>query len=173
MHYLNASRGTLTVAPRYQWYTISESSLREEVAPFAWNLKDFSIPPLTRHTITVDCLLPGPMHIVTAMPHMHRMGVDFSAGFSGGPRNGETFLRSNGYDPDRGVVKQYDPPIDLSVADGAWFSCTWQNDLDKTLVEGIGDDEMCILFGYAYPPKTTFSALASPSSCLAAADPNR
>jgi hypothetical protein len=105
------------------------------------------------------------------MPHMHRMGVEFNAGFSGGKRNGEAFLASKGYDPEQGVMVTYDPAIDLSHGDGAWFSCTWDNSLCKTLEEGIGDNEMCILFGYAYPPQNSFSMLASPQSCLASSRP--
>ncbi len=171
MHYLNATSQPVTVAPRYQWYTISEQGLTQELAPFAWHMKNFTIPPLARQTVMADCLLPGPMHVVAAMPHMHRMGVEFAAGYSGGKRNGESWLSSKGYDPDQGVMLTYDPAIDLSQSDGAWFSCTWQNALDKPLSEGIGDNEMCILFGYAWPPATAFSALASPQSCLAAARP--
>ena len=32
--------------------------------------------------------------------------------------------------------------------------------LDKTITEGIGDNEMCMLFGYAWPPTATCPCLS-------------
>jgi hypothetical protein len=86
-----------------------------------------------------------------------------TAGFLGGPNDGKDWLSSKGYDPDRGVTRIFEPAIDLSQGDGATFSCTWNNVLDKPLVNGIGDNEMCILFGYAYPANKAFSMTTSDS----------
>jgi hypothetical protein len=107
---------------------------------------------------------------VNVMPHMHKLGTRFTASFAEGPLDGKAFLDSKGYDPDNGVVMQYDPAIDLSQGmtdeeraaqplggTGASFSCTWRNTLDKKIVEGVGDNEMCMMFGYAYPPEAAYS----------------
>lgn len=161
MHYLNPSSEPLTLAPKYEWFTIDESKLVHELAPFLWLYRDFTIPPLTTKTLSATCSFPAGMHIVSAMPHMHARGVAFTAGFAGGKLDGKLFLESKGYDPEQGVIAQYDPPIDLSQGDGATFSCTWKNELGKELHEGIGDNEMCILMGYAWPPESTFAAAIS------------
>lgn len=166
MHYLNATSAPVTIAPKYTWYTIDEATMVEELGPFAWSYEDIHIPPESSATVTASCSFPKPMHVVEVLPHMHRMGVELDAAFVGGPLDGQEFLHSPGYDPDRGVLLEYDPAIDLSQGDGASFSCKWVNPLDKTIVEGIGDDEMCILFGYAYPPENAFSAVAHASGCL-------
>jgi hypothetical protein len=105
------------------------------------------------------------MHIVSLMPHMHKLGTAFRAGYWGGTRDGEAFLDSPGYDPDRGVSVAYDPPIDLGDADGAWFACTWNNTFDKTIVYGLGDNEMCTLFGYGFPPHATYTIEYRNHSC--------
>ena len=169
MHYLNATSAPLTVQPSYQWYTIDEHALTQELAPFIWEYGHFTIPPQSTTKVTGQCEFPyadHPMHLVNLLPHMHRMGIELDAGVTGGPDDGKNFLTSPGYDPDRGVWTQYDPAIDLSAVDGVTFGCTWHNTLDQTLVEGVGDNEMCMLFGYAYPPAAAYSALASEGSCV-------
>jgi len=172
MHYLNVSSEPLTVAPVYEWYTIDESKMAQEIGPFAWVYGDFSIPPKSEFTVEADCSFPAPMHLVNVLPHMHKLGTAFTASYLGGELDGKMFLESRGYDPDNGVMVQYDKAIDLSQGDGASFSCTWKNTFDKTIGEGIGDNEMCILFGYAYPPENAFTASASGSSCFYVAPPS-
>jgi hypothetical protein len=173
MHYLNPSDAAITIAPSYEWFTIDETKLVHELGAFAWVYQGFEIPPLQQLTVTADCSLPNnhPMHVLTVLPHMHKLGRAMTASYVGGPLDGERFLDSQGYDPERGVLLQYEPAVDLSDATGITFSCTWQNTLDKKIVEGIGDNEMCILFGYAWPVERSFSAIASPGNCLMVATP--
>ncbi len=171
MHYLNVTDQPLVIEPEYVWFTIDPASLTHELGPFAWTNDDIHIPPKSASRITASCAFPKPMHIVNAMPHMHKLGTRFEVAFYGGALDGERFLDSPGYDPERGVIEQFGPAIDLSQGKGASFSCSWNNTLDKEIVEGIGDNEMCILFGYAYPPENAFSALGGGSSCVYVAPP--
>lgn len=167
MHYLNTSGEAFEVAPHYEWFTVDEGSVEHLVAPFAWALRGWQIPPKSDFTATGSCKMMGPMHLVHALPHMHRMGHALRAELRGGPFDGARFLDSKGYDPESGVMVEYDPSLDLSIADGFDFSCEWHNTLDKTLVEGVGDDEMCVLFGYAYPIENAYSAVSTGGdSCL-------
>jgi hypothetical protein len=171
MHYLNATTQPLTVAPSYQWYTIDEATVVQELAPFIWEYKNFEIPAGATVTVTGDCEFPyaeHPMHLVNVLPHMHRLGVELDAGVTGGAMDGQMFLKSPGYDPDRGVLVQYDPAVDLGTAgvQGVKFSCTWKNTGTQTVVEGVGVNEMCMMFGYAYPREAAYSALAGMGNCL-------
>jgi hypothetical protein len=172
MHYLNASTKPITIAPRYEWFTIAESDLKQRLAPFAWTYLQFHIPPHSEYTVTADCPLPRPMNIVSALPHMHALGRRFTIGLSGGPRDGALVLDNNSYG-NRGEtdIRLFNPAIDLTQGGqgtGARFSCTWFNTFDKEIKYGVGDNEMCILFGYAYPPENTFSAAASEDlDCIA------
>jgi hypothetical protein len=173
MHYLNSTEAAITVAPTYEWFTIDAARLTQELAPFAWAYGGFEIPPGVDTTVTGSCRLPAgqDMHVVTMLPHMHRLGIAMWAEYRGGDRDGERFLDSPGYDPGDGVLLQYDPAIDLSTGDGMRFSCTWRNTLDHTVYEGIGDNEMCIIFGYGWPRESTYSVQADAASCLAVAAP--
>ena len=106
------------------------------------------------------------MHVVSVLPHMHKLGTAFRAGFLGGPDDGQVWLDSPGYDPERTVIRQYEPSVDLGQGAGAWFECRWHNTLDQELHYGIGDNEMCILFGYAWPVPASYSVLAKAGHCV-------
>lgn len=170
MHYLNPTPAALTVQPRYEWYTVPEARLKTELGPFAWSYSKFQIPPQSDLTVTGDCALQKPMNIVSLLPHMHGLGRRFTAAFLGGPRQGRLFLDADWGARGESDIVQFDGGVDLSqggLGDGASFSCTWRNTFDKTIREGVGDNEMCILFGYAYPADSAYSALATPQGgCL-------
>jgi hypothetical protein len=169
LHYLNASSQPLTVAPHFDWFTIDEKKVGQIVVPFAWDYNKFTIPSNSVYTVSADCTFPSSdgMKIVSALPHMHKLGTALTASFLGGPLAGKPFIDSKGYDPADGVLLQFDPPLDLSHADGFTFSCTWDNTFDKPITFGYGDNEMCILFGYGYPAEAAYSALAGPNGCVA------
>jgi hypothetical protein len=128
--------------------------------------KEFTVPPKSELTVTGECRFPAGMRVVSVLPHMHKLGRRFQAKFLGGPLDGTAFLDAKGYDPEKTTISQYEPAIDLGQGEGATFSCAWNNTLDKPVTWGIGDNEMCVLFGYAYPPNAAYSLLASKSGCV-------
>jgi len=178
MHYLNATQAPVTVTPHYEWYTIDETKVTKLLGPFIWEYKGFSIPPLSQFTGTGSCAILSPEHVVSLMPHMHKLATHFDATFKGGPLDGKAFLDSPGFNPD-GVIESYDPAVDLSQQEttlepgiGFNWSCSWNNTYtDHTVVEGVGQDEMCMAFGYAWPYASAYSAIADDSSCIVVAPP--
>ena len=165
MHYLNTTNEELTLAPSYEWFTIDEALVDKVLGPFAWAMSDFVIPPLSTHTVEATCTPLRDMHLVNVLPHMHALGTEFFGTYVGGELDGERWLDSQGYDPEGGVLTQYTPAIDLSIADAVTFGCTWENTFDKPIVNGVGDNEMCILFGYAWPYENSYSAAATETGC--------
>jgi hypothetical protein len=164
MHYLNASTRPLVVAPRYQWFTIADRDVQTELGPFAWTYFRFRIPPRSTFTVQANCPLSRPMQLVQILPHMHALGRRFTLRFSGGPRDGQAILDQTDYGL-RGEsdIRQFMPAVELTQGgrgDGFRFSCTWENTFDKVIEFGVGDNEMCIAFGYAYPPAHAASAAA-------------
>ncbi len=171
MHYLNATKEPIDIAPVYEWFTVDEAKVKTELAPFFWVNKNINIPPHTKQTIKASCALPTPMKIVTLMPHMHKLATGFTAGYLGGPLDGKNFLESKGYDPDRGLIMQWDPGVDTAQGEGVTFSCSWENTFDKTIVEGIGDNEMCMAFGYGYPAGKVYTLLGAENGVCPAISP--
>jgi hypothetical protein len=175
MHYLNPTAESLTVQPKYEWLTIDETKVTELLGPLVWRYAAFEIPPHGELTVTADCLLPtdaAPMHIVDMMPHMHKLGTNFTASYAGGSLDGKPFLESTGYNPD-GLIRTFQPSVDIAPGEGFHFSCTWENTFDKPIVEGVGDDEMCMMFGYAYPYESAFTAMDSPNGACVLVSPPR
>lgn len=163
MHYLNTSQDPIDVAPKYEWYTIDEAKVTELLGPMIWRYAAFEIPPNGELTVSTDCTLAAaaPMNIVDMMPHMHKLGTSFDSTFIGGPLDGQMFLDSDGYNPD-GLIMSFDPAVVVQPGDGFSFSCSWKNTFNKSIVEGVGDNEMCMMFGYAYPYESAMSAFAAP-----------
>ncbi|MFI5043018.1 MAG: hypothetical protein ACHQNA_14430, partial [Acidimicrobiales bacterium] len=174
MHYLNPTSQQLTPVPKYQWYTIDPATLSQQLYPFAWELKNFSVPPHTKQTFTGQCATSQPMNIVNVLPHMHQLGAGLDLGYLGGKMAGQPFLSSPGYAPDSTLQVQYTPAVDLSQGTGFSMACTWDNTTGQTIVEGTGINEMCMVFGYAWPKSGAYSAVISPgdtSSCFATIAP--
>jgi hypothetical protein len=170
MHYLNPSSQVVTPKPKYRWYTIDPKTVTQQLYPFAWELKNFSVPPHTQQTFTGSCATASPMHIVNVLPHMHQLGVGLDLSYLGGPKDGQAFLMSPGYDPNGTLQEQYTPAVDLSQGTGFSMSCAWNNTTDQTIVEGTGINEMCMIFGYAWPAAGAYSAVFSAGgtgSCFA------
>ncbi|NUO54414.1 MAG: hypothetical protein HOV80_36690 [Polyangiaceae bacterium] len=163
LHLLNTSQEPIDVAPKYEWFTIDEAQVTHLLGPLIWRYASFEIPPNAEATVTTDCTLgtAEPMHIVDMMPHMHKLGTAFKASFIGGDLDGQMFLDSPGYNPD-GLITSFDPAVVIQPGDGFQFSCTWKNTFDKTILEGVGDNEMCMMFGYAWPYESALSAVAAP-----------
>jgi hypothetical protein len=174
MHYLNVTSEPIEVAPKYEWYTIDESKLTQLLGPLIWRYGAFEIPPNGELTVSTDCTVGAaePMHIVDMMPHMHKLGTSFKTTLIGGELDGTVILDSPGYNPD-GLITSFDPAVVVQPGDGFSFSCTWKNTFDKTIVEGVGDNEMCMMFGYAYPYESAFSAFAAPGGGCAMLVPPR
>ncbi len=166
MHYLNATSQVLTVAPKYEWYTVDESTITQELYPFFWELSNFSIPPHTQQTFVGACDFPNPMRVVNALAHMHQLGVGLDVGFFGGQYDRMQWFTTPGYNPNGSLQLEYQPAVDLSTgnATGISMSCTWNNTTDQTVVEGVGVNEMCMIFGYGYPQTAAYSARMSPGN---------
>lgn len=176
MHYLNPTQEELTVTPKYDWYTIDEAKVVHLLGPVIWRYSAFEIPAHSEATVKADCTVPTnvePMHLVDMMPHMHKLGKRFVASFIGGDLDQKSFLDTPGYNPD-GLITSFDPAVEVAPGEGFSFACTWENTFDKTIVEGTGDNEMCMMFGYAYPYESAFSAFqGGDGACIVLAAPPR
>lgn len=171
MHYVNTTPAPLTVEPHYQWYTIPEADVTQEIAPFLWIYRPFTLPPMQETTVQTTCTIDRPMKIVTMLPHTHARGIDVAARFVGGAMDGTRFLESPGYNPEKGTWVEFDTPVDLSQGTGISFSCSYRNDTDREIDEGPSSaEEMCMIGGYAYPPEGSTSAIAQePDLCATVA----
>jgi len=129
------------------------------LTPFRLSFLDLKIPPLAESRFTAVCTdfgaryqaatgTPLDVKLHYALPHYHYLGNYFSLNFEGGPFDGSPVYEHNGFD---GAAngRTYDPPLDLTGAETMRYTCGYDNWRDVEVQWGIGDQEMCVMLGFA------------------------
>jgi hypothetical protein len=124
------------------------------VTPMELSFLDLSIGAMdeTRHDTECDMAgsyqsftgIPWDLKIHYVLPHFHGLGNWFDLRVFGGPRDGESLYRLEGFDADANG-QTFDPPLDLSDASGLGFSCGYDNFRSQDVGWGYGDQEMCVM----------------------------
>ncbi len=158
VHLLNLSSAEHTSELRMGLEIIHPRDVETIAAPFRLNYQDLAIPPLSQSHFTGECMLAGPyektadvpldIKLFHILPHYHYLGNYFSVEIIGGPKDGERIFEHGGFNGD-GNGRTYNPPIDLTGAQGLRFTCGYDNWRDVTIGYGIGDQEMCTMLGLA------------------------
>jgi Copper type II ascorbate-dependent monooxygenase, C-terminal domain len=156
IHYLNSSTEPQVVEVAYDFYTMPLEKLEGEVAAFVLQVNDFLIPPHTTGVVGASCDVFGGS-VVSMLPHTHKLAEEFVVDLL--PYEGEPLpvFREGGYDLESDI-HTFDPMLDLTEIDKIRYECTFNNTTDHDVVYGIGENEMCVLFGYVYPARKQFVA---------------
>jgi hypothetical protein len=151
-HILNASSEQITTQARMQLHTIPGDDVSVPLNPFRLNYGDLHIPPRSTAEFTGECniqdRLPDAeldLNLYYVMPHYHYLGSQFRLEVFGGDRDGEVIVQHDG-EPHGYTL---DPPASLRGADGVRFTCRYENSRDDEVGYGIGDQEMCVMLGFA------------------------
>ena len=158
LHMLNASTEPLIAQSELVVTAIGESEVKKRLAPIYLQYEPLTIPPRQDSRFVTDCELDAPYRGVLGreldidihyiLPHYHGLGMGITVDIVGGPRDGENVF-ANSQRIGEPLGRRFDPPIDLSGATGIRFGCEFSNPTDLEVGWGIGDQEMCILFGFA------------------------
>jgi hypothetical protein len=88
------------------------------------------------------------MKVYYILPHTHALASRFFVNVMGGPEDNGSLIDVIGFNGEaRG--RAYDPPVDLTGAEGLTFGCEFNNPRDVSVGWGFGDQEMCELLGFA------------------------
>lgn len=157
IHYLNPTSEPARVEVAYDFFTMEEADLVEEVAPFVLQVNDFLIPPHSIGDVGAECDVFGGT-VVQMMPHTHKYLKQFDVAFV---KDGvATPVVAEGPFDLESDIQQYDPGLDLTNVSRMRFNCRFENTTDHDIVYGVGENEMCILFGYVYPVRQQFVGYA-------------
>ncbi|HEY8377575.1 MAG TPA: hypothetical protein VIK91_13865, partial [Nannocystis sp.] len=158
VHLLNLGSAALASELRIALDLIHPRDVTAVLAPMHLDYRELSIPPLQRSRFTGHCAFadkyqqaagsPLDLKLYYVLPHYHVLGESFGLEILGGPRDGEVIFQLDGFNADANG-KVFDPPIDLTGAQGLRFSCGYDNWFDKFIGYGIGDQEMCMMLGLA------------------------
>jgi hypothetical protein len=94
---------------------------------------------------------PFAPQIYYLLPHTHTLATGFFADILGGPNDGQSLINLGTYNGEA-HGKLFDPPIDMTGADGFTFACQYTNTRTVEVGWGFGTQEMCELFGFAVTP---------------------
>lgn len=157
-HLLNLANVEVETELRMALDIIHPRDVEVVVAPFRLSYVDLLIPASTEARFVGECDLdtiyqtrtggPLTMKLYWVLPHYHYLGNYFDVTVMGGPDDGLSVHRMEGFDASsNGAV--FDPPIDLTGATGLRYTCGYDNWRDEDVGWGIGDQEMCALLGLA------------------------
>ncbi len=158
VHLLNLSTAATESELRMGLEIVHPRAVETIVAPFRLGYNDLAIPALSESRFTGECDLatqyqaksgvPLDIKLYHLLPHYHYLGNHFSVEIMGGPRDGEQIFLHTGFNADGNGIT-FDPPLDLSGAQGLRFTCGYDNWRDKEIGYGIGDQEMCDMLALA------------------------
>jgi hypothetical protein len=158
LHLLNVSTRQIETDFRMQLDIIHPADVETVVTPFRLSYLDLEIPPKGESRFTGECNFaekyeqnagePFDMKLYWVLPHYHELGNYFKLDIIGGERDGETLFELDGFNAEANG-QTYNPPIDMTGATGFEFTCGYNNPRDETVGWGIGDQEMCVMLGFA------------------------
>ena len=157
-HLLNLSSVDLDSELRLALDIIHPRDVEAVLAPMHLDYRALALPANKRSRFTSECSFaatyehathkPFEMKLYYVLPHYHYLGEYFGLEVLGGERDGEVLFELDGFNGDANG-RAFDPPIDLTGAEGLRFSCGFNNWLNKDIGYGIGDQEMCMMLGLA------------------------
>ena len=148
VHLFNPTPDPLRVEVVYDFYTMPEELVTTELRAFMYMWTDFKIEAQTKKDLVAECdWFGGEVHAI--MPHMHQWGVGYDVKFY----DDQATMLANpyseaGFNLPESDIRVFDDPVDVRDATKVVFTCQYDNDLDHPMCHGIGENEMCFLFGY-------------------------
>lgn len=154
IHLLNTTAAPQLVEVAYDFFTMPASDLVDEVAPFFLQVDDFDIPAHSTGVVGSTCPVFGGS-VVEMMPHTHKLATKFTVDVIDQSDKAQRVLDNGAFDS-QSHIQLFQPELDLTNAASMKFECTFGNTTDHDVIYGLGQNEMCILFGYLYPVRKQF-----------------
>jgi hypothetical protein len=175
VHLYNTSSEPIDTTLELAIYTLPASDVRIPLAPFRLSYIDLTIPPMAVSEFSSECDLAGAaqsgsqsldMDLYYVLPHYHSLGHSFHLETLGGDDDGKAIYDLGAFDGEAHGTA-FDPPVSMAGAKGFRFSCGYQNPRSTEVGWGIGDQEMCVMLGFA---RSDYAFDASVQSGAAVAD---
>jgi hypothetical protein len=159
-HLLNTTGANAQSEMRVTLDTLPEAEVTTPLSPFRFNYSALEIPPMSTSEFTGSCVIrdayeslmqrPFELRLHWVLPHFHSLGTSFRLEQVGGERDGESvFALDNAYGEPLGHA--FEEPFDVAANGGTGlsFTCGYNNQRPTQVGFGIGDQEMCVMLGFA------------------------
>ena len=153
-HLLNTADHSQRVEVAYDFFTMPDDLLENEVTAFVMEVDDFLVPPHDTQEIGSTCRAFGGT-VVSLMPHYHKYTESFVTDVVPLKGDATNIYEDTGFDA-ASDIRMYSPPLQLGDFDSFRFGCQVRNTTDHDMHFGNGENEMCVLFGYLYPVEKQF-----------------
>jgi hypothetical protein len=157
LHMLNASPAARQVGIDFTVRSIARSAVRTRLSPFYLEYGPLEITPRGRSEFTVECALDERARSLTGRPvdlrfyyglaHYHELGSRMSVTVLGGPMDGRQLYETDARQGES-WARTMDPAVDVSGTRALRLTCAFDNPRSTAVRYGIGDQEMCIWFGF-------------------------
>jgi hypothetical protein len=155
VHLLNTTQAPITGKLSLKIYSLAPADVKVKLVPFHLTYDGLDIPPHATSRFTGDCSLADKfpsgkldMKVYYILPHTHSLATRFLVDVIGGPDDKKRLFEVEGLTKEANG-RAYDPPVDLSAADGLSFACQYVNPRADAVKWGFGDQEMCEMLGFA------------------------
>ena len=143
-----------------------DDRVETEIVPFVFDNQGFEVAAKTHADVTTTCDLTAESgSIVTLMPHTHKRTFAFDVALVREDGSEESIFEDGHFDSESDI-QVFEQPVSLEGFTKIRHTCKVDNDLDRPIVYGIGDDEMCTLFGYIYPASAQMLGYVTARSAL-------
>jgi hypothetical protein len=159
IHLLNATGAEVTTASSATIHSIPATDVQVKLTPFRMTYHDLHIPEMAQSEFSGSCDLATPYAALIGEPmqfrlhhllsHYHTLGTNFRMALTGGDRDGEIIHERSGSAGSDTFGITFDPPLELADMGGLRFTCGYQNMRNVEVGWGIGDQEMCVVAGFA------------------------
>jgi hypothetical protein len=157
LHMLNASPAARQVGIDFTVRTLARSAVRTRLSPFYLEYGPLEITPRGRSQFDVECALDERSRSLTGSPldlrffyglaHYHELGSQMRVTVLGGPMDGRALYETDARQGES-WARTMEPAVDVSGARALRLTCVFDNTRSATVRYGIGDQEMCIWFGF-------------------------
>ncbi len=181
-HLQNTTPDNLRVEAAWDFYTMPADQVVNPAAMFVYIHFGFLLPARSQKSIHGNCEWKGG-DVLGIMPHTHQWATGFKADFGTAPLREYDSIPEPGFDQfttmaaayDRAGtgladsdIEMYNPALSTAGANAVQFQCEFNNTTDHEMRFGVGENEMCFLFGYTSPPeaRTVGLMIDEQASCI-------
>ena len=158
LHMLNLSAAPITTSLQMSLDVLHPRDVDVVVTPFRYSYLPLALPPQQASRFTADCHLaqayerttgvPFNLKLYYLLPHYHALGNWFDVTVRGGHLDGQSIHRVEQFNAEPNG-KAFNPPLDIADADGLAVTCGYDNPRPVEVGWGQGDQEMCVMLGFA------------------------
>lgn len=156
-HYLNATNKALAVDARINLYTTTKDKVQTEAGMIFFYAGVIRVPGHSSAVAHQSCPVLKDVTLLNGQSHMHKRGLGEVANIVDGETGAliEPLYESKSWE--NVPVKEWSPGKKLSAGTAIDYTCSYRNDEDRTVLQGLSTrDEMCMFIGLYYPRDRQF-----------------